>query len=409
MKPCVLAFVYDILDYKGGAIMGSWFSNLHIRKTEKIGREVVCDCIIDILAKKKYILADYVEDADIAVAVVDAQNGQWMTICSGVLAHDDPDSCKDVASQFSAKLHADVMGIACFDSDYLYLNLHNADEGTDAWIGIGAGKEIGITRRNNVNAWKKKVEDYPVFSTAVKGTYICADDFLTAGEGCLELRAEQARLSLDNLKNSLFQQDTCYLYFRQEEEICNTGPDLRICYMDYAVPCFAGKENSVTFLNVGDEFSGLSVYFLGSYVEHEEIVFSDIRLVHPQQSFMDLQLKKIQLPDGRWAYYSHIPDILMPPGVRGRMLPEKRRQMEMDRMRKISFVPHGNPHKMLDVTVVIVPDGKPVNQAEWNIWYSYGSKEEFIKHHNKIWKRVRALGEDPNQCLPLLRIEDFET
>ena len=33
--------------------MGSWFSNLHIRKTEEITRESVCNCIKDSLAEKK--------------------------------------------------------------------------------------------------------------------------------------------------------------------------------------------------------------------------------------------------------------------------------------------------------------------------------------------------------------------
>ena len=300
------------------------------------------------------------------------------------------------------------MGIACFDSDYLYLNLINADESVDAWIGIGAGKELGITRRNNVTAWKKKVADYPAFSAAVKGTYICADEFLTVTDSCLGLPTEQGGISLDYLKDTSLRQDAFLLYFRKAEESRSAGPNIQICYMRYAVPCFDGQENSVSFLNDGNEFCGLSVYFLGPFVEHEEITFSNIRLGYLRDSFRDLELKKIQLSDGQWAYYSHIPDILMPPGIRGRMKPEKRYQLEQERMRKISFVPHGNPRKMLDVTVLIIPDGNPDNQAKWNIWHQHGSKEAFINWHNKIWKKVRAFETDPNQLLPFLKLEDFD-
>lgn len=388
--------------------MGSWFSNLHIRKTEALSKEQICNCVAGFLHEQGYTSVEKMQEADVAVAVIEPRNSQWISICSEIFAHDDPGSCKAVAVPLSSRLHTDVLGIACFDSDYLYLNLINADENADAWIGIGAGKEIGITRRNNLTAWKKKVADYPAFSAAVKETYICADEFLAATDGCLGLLTEQGGISLVYLKDTSLQQDAVLLYFRKAEESRSAGPNIQICYMNHAVPCFAGKENSVVFLNDGNEFCGLSVYFMGPFVEHEEITFSNIQLGYLRVPFRDLELKKIRLSDGQWAYYSHIPDILMPPGVRGRMKPEKRYQLQQERMRKISFVPHGNPRKMLDITVLIIPDGNPDNQAKWNIWHQHGSKEAFINWHNKIWKRVRAFETDPNQLLPFLKLEDFD-
>ena len=143
-------------------------------------------------------------------------------------------------------------------------------------------------------------------------------------------------------------------------------------------------------------------------VQHEEITFSDVKIEGFRQQPIDIELKKTQLSDGRWTYYYHDSEIVIPPGVPRKMKPEKRYWLEMERVRKISFIPHGNPRKMLDVTIVIVPDENPDNQAEWNVWHQYGSKEEFIKHHNRIWKRVRVVEEDPNQCLPLLKQKDFE-
>lgn len=389
--------------------MGSWFSNLHIRKTEEITRERVCGCIKDTLTAKKYTPVDCAEDADVSVAVLIAPNSNWISICSQAHAHDDPDSCKSIASPLSAQLHTDVMGIACFDSDYLYLNLINVDESVDAWIGIGAGKEIGITRRNNVAAWKKKVADYPTFSAAVKGTYVCADEFLFEAESCLGLTAEQGGISLDYLNDTSLQNDAMFLYFRQEEDASVTGPNLRTWFINSTFPCFDGKENHIYFLNVGDEFRGVSICFLGSYVEREEIVFSDVRLtMFGGQPLMDLALNKIKLPNGEWAYHCHVPNLLMPEGVRGRMTWQKRYRQEEERAHALRFVPHGNPRKMLDVTILIIPDGNPDNQAKWNIWHQHGSKEAFINWHNKIWKKVRAFETDPNQLLPFLKLEDFD-
>lgn len=388
--------------------MGSWFSNLHVRKSEALSKEKICNCVTGFLTEQGYTSVESIQEADVTVAVVAPQNSQWISICSEMFAHDDPDSCKAVAMPLSSRLQTDILGAACFDSDFLYINLINAEENVDAWVGIGAGKELGITRRNNLTAWKKKIANYPAFSAAVKNEYICADEFLAEAECALDLPAEQGCVSLDYLQDTSFQQNTTLLFFQQEQGARRAGPQLQICYMRYAVPCFDGRENSVSFINEGDAFSGLYVYFLGPYVQHEEITFSEVRIERFQQPPIAMDLNKIQLSDGQWAYCYQDSEIMIPPGVPKRMKPEKRYQLERERMCKISFIPHGNPRKMLDITVVVAPNGNPDNQAKWNIWQQYGSKEAFIKHHNKIWKRVRAFEEDPNQCLPLLKQEDFE-
>lgn len=388
--------------------MGSWFTNYQIRKTDTVTRDSVCGGIKDYLAGRKYTLVENETDADVAVAVIATQNSEWITVCSPALAHDDPASCKSVAAPLSAQFHTDVMGIACFDSDYLYLNLINTDEEVDGWIGIGSGKEVGITRRNKVTPWKKKVTDYITFANAVKGMYACADLFLAEVEASLRLPVEQGMASLEGLEDTSIQQEAVLLYFRQEEGASAKGPDLRIVYMRFAVPCFDGRKNEVFLLNLGDEFTGMSVYFLGPYVEHEEITFSQITLGRMRQPWMELSPMKIQLSDGQWAYHCHVPDILIPPGIPQRMAKTKRYEMERERIRVLSFVPHGNPRKMLDITVVVIPDGQPETQAVWNIWRPHGSKEKLIKKHNSIWKMVRAMGEDPAECLPLLKLEDFD-
>ena len=388
--------------------MGSWFSNLHIRKTETVTGESVCEYIKALLEQKKYTLVECAQDADATIAVTDVPNSQWISICSQAFAHDDPETCKAVAAPLSAQLHTDVLGIACFDSDYLYLNLINTEEAADAWVGIGAGKEVGITRRNNLTAWKKKVADYTAFSAAAKCGYPCAEEFLSAAAGCLGLSADQGCASLDCMQDTGLHAHGRFLYFRQEEGAEQNGPGLEIWNFRYAVPCFDGRENSVSFLNAGQAFRGLSVYFLGPYVEHEEIRFTDVRLEGLHQMPMELALKKVQLPDGQWSYHCHVPEIQIPPGIPRRTKPENRYLQQMERMRKIVFVPHGDPRAMLDITVVIAPDRNPDHQARWNIWQPHGSKEAFIKHHNNIWKRVRAYETDPNQCLPLLNPEDFK-
>lgn len=388
--------------------MGNWFSNLHIRKTETLTTEHVCDSIREILSEKNYTVAACAQEADMVAAVLDPRDSQWISVYSQILAHDDPESCKAFAAPLSAKLHTDVLGIACFDSDYLYLNLINTEENADAWIGIGSGKDVGISRRNNLTAWKKKVTDYSGFPAAVKGEYVCAEDFLPTAANHLNLPTVQSCASLESMQEPACQQRAIFLYFRQEPGACHRGGELEIHNRRYAVPCFHGRKNSISVLNTGEAFCGLWIYFLGPYVEQEEIIFSDVKLERFGQPPMALLPNKVQLPDGQWSYCCHIPELPVPPGIPRRVKPENRYWLEKERVLTLSFIPKGNPQKMLDITVVIVPDGSPDHCAKWNIWEPHGSKGAFIKHHNKIWKQVQAFETDPAQCLPLLKEEDFE-
>lgn len=388
--------------------MGSWFSNLHIRKSELATREAVCDCITKMMAERMCSPVNNEQEADYTVAVVETQSSKWISVYSGAYAHDDPLSCKEVATPFSAQLHTDVMGISCFDSDYLYLNLINTNEEADAWVGIGAGKEIGITRRNNLTAWKKKVQDYPAFSEAIKSTYICADDCLPEIKDFLGLDVEQASADQEHLQETAFAKDVQYLFYRQEEGAARNGPHLRLWYGHKStLPCYDGMENDISILNTGDEFYGVSIYFMGSFVENEEVTFSNVKWKCLDQPSIDIELKKLQLPDGQWAYCCHDPEFLFPPKVPKRLTDEKRHHMEHQRMRTLYFIPHGDPRKMLDVTIVIVPDGFPENRFEWNIWRPYGSKEEFIKFYNNINKRILRFTGNPADCLPLLKKAEY--
>ena len=72
------------------------------------------------------------------------------------------------------------------------------------------------------------------------------------------------------------------------------------------------------------------------------------------------------------------------------------------------FVPHGNHRKILDITVVLVPDKNPEGQTGWNVWHGWGSKKAFIEHYNAIWDERRARSSNPDTLPPILREEDFD-
>ena len=124
--------------------------------------------------------------------------------------------------------------------------------------------------------------------------------------------------------------------------------------------------------------------------------------VDNQIESIPIELKKVQLSDGQWAYYYHDPGYKIPSKVDERLPMMKRMRLESEHSIIIRFVPHGNPRKILDITVVLVPDKNPQGQTGWNVWHQFGSKEAFIKFHNDNWSKL------PNCEHLLLREEDFD-
>lgn len=385
--------------------MGSWFSNLHIRKKDLVTREAVVSCIGDIMARRGYETAASESDADGTVTVISTAEGQWISVFSEQLAHDDSDSCKAIAMPISEQLCTDVLGISCFDSDYLYLNLLNAAEQTDAWVGIGNGKDIGIDRRTGVTAWKKKVADYPAFSAAAKQKYVCAEEFLTQAEPSLGLPAVQGMVT--HADADLLEK-TESLYFRMKEDpAIPESPILELCRYDEGIPCLADRCSKLNIFSVGTEACGLSVYLSGPGVEDGTLTFSDVYLGSIVQQ-QPITLEKMQLSDGQWAYGYSDPGFPIPAGPPKRLKGEKQWLLMVKNAIVLKFIPRGDSRKTLDITVTVLPDHCPEGQARWNVWESWGSKGAFIAYHNKLWKKVRAFESDENQCLPLLKEEDFD-
>lgn len=382
--------------------MGNWFSNIHIRNNGKLTQTAVTDALIHILSKKGYRITEDPETASGQITCFLPEESSWITLWGDCLAHDDSDSCAEIASPLSALLHTDVLGIACFDSDYLYLNMINADEQSNGWIGIGAGKDIGITRRNSLSSWKKKVIDYAGFSAKAKQKYIVADSFLQDAAVNLGMCFEQSAFSGEYTDKA----PITTLYFVRTLDAESSWKVQLEHYTQY-FPCFMDQESIISAVNLGAPGTGLSVYFTGSYAENQEITFSDVK-VCCQDTSIAVQLTREKLNDGQWAYAYHAPDFIIPPGAPKRVKKEKRAKMEYERRICVFFTPQGNPRKTLDITVAFVPHENPQGGTQCNIWHQYGSKKAFIEHYNKIWKRVRAIEGDSDQCMPYLKEEDFD-
>lgn len=388
--------------------MGSWFSNIHIRKHQTATEETVEKFLREYLTAQNYLPVESKSDADGAVAIVAGAACPWISVYSDLLPFEEPGKHAEIAASISTELHTDVLGISCFDSDYLYLNLINAADQTNAWIGIGSASGLGIKRRSGLSSWKGKVSDFSAFSEGAKKKYIFAEEFLTEAEPCLGLPAIRSSASYECLSDFDLDKEAKCFYFKLPDEMKTGEPVKLVSFLNSCSSCFLDKPSVVNCVNVGGESRGLSVYFLGSYVEKDEITFSDVCFVRENNRDVPIALSKTQLPDGQWAYCFHDPGFRIPPKADDRLPLVKRVRMRSERSIVVRFVPHGNPRKILDITVVLVPDKNPEGLIGWNVWHHWGSKKAFIDHYNGGWDKIRQTCQNPDVSFPILREEDFD-
>ncbi|MBR4033606.1 MAG: hypothetical protein IKJ04_02255, partial [Clostridia bacterium] len=147
--------------------MGSYFANLFVKAKDA---NIITEKISEFYASSGIIPCDR-ENADIEIALFSPENSDWTSVCSDAFTHTD---ILNLANPLSVAANTDVISVACFDSDYLFLNLINPADSTDAWLNIGKSYEIKAPRRSNITAWKNKVRDYESFKLAAKEKHVCA-------------------------------------------------------------------------------------------------------------------------------------------------------------------------------------------------------------------------------------------
>ncbi len=384
--------------------MGSWFSNIHVRKREGLAAEKVCEGFVQAMQQQGYECVSSAEDADGTLIIVDSESSGWFSVYSNLISFEAPKEFVEIAKPLSAQLHADVMGIADFDSDFLYMNLINTAEKVNAWAAAGHPFALGLMRLANWRAWKKKVSDIEKFKRSFCTKHVFAEDVLYEIEDCLCLPSAYSAASFEDLEEFGTDAEGMKLYFKLTAMAQEDQPPKLIFSSKPLEHCYLETASMLSVLNNGRASKGLSVYFIGPYVEHDEITFSDVRFwkhnaEDADREYTSAELTKVQLQDGQWAYYYHAPDFVLPPKVDERLPMQRQMDLQSERSISLQFTPHGNKRKLLDITVVIVPDANRAGQTAWNVWQEYGSKAEYIRVYNeRMSSDVR---------LPM-RIEEFD-
>ncbi len=172
--------------------MGAFFINLHVRKNETADVGSVKDEFAEYLKDKGYQMTENGDDADGTAYIYTSGNSDWITVFSDALEIGDEQTFAEILHPFSKALNTDALAVACVDSDFLFMNLINDGDGTDAWANVGYVEELGIRRRSNLNAWKNKVSDFDAFESAMKEQYVFAEESLKTLEDGANLPMFQA-------------------------------------------------------------------------------------------------------------------------------------------------------------------------------------------------------------------------
>lgn len=353
--------------------MGNSFNNINIRKTADIGLNEVKNSVCGVLRECGFALAENSSESDGSCIILHGKDSVWYTVCSDLLSFESPDDFMKPANAFSAELNTDVMGIACFDSDLLYLNLINCNDKTNAWAGVGSFSEFGIKRRNNFSAWRNKVTDIDEFTRCIRKKRVFAEEVLDDVAPLLLLPALQSGISFADCDIADI---SAWLYFKKTEESKIAPLPSFSMYQASNLAFRPNERKYVSFLNDGGDSQGVHVYFLGDYVEKDEITFSDVRV-----GKISVELEKVQLSNGKWAFTAHCPDIKIP-SISKRLKGKSLIKAQEENCITVCFAPHGNQRKVLDITVVLIPEKNWDGQCFYYAWRGYSSKLEYIRENN---------------------------
>lgn len=383
--------------------MGAFFNNLHIRKNETADVGSVKNEFTEYLKSKGYQLMENGDDADDTAYIYTSDNSDWITVFSDVLEIGDEQTFAEILHPFSKALNTDALAVASADSDFLFMNLINDGDGTDAWARVGSAAGTGIRRRSNLSAWKNKVSDFDAFKSAMKEQYVFAEESLKALEDGANLPVFQATACSEIADELAKEGELVTVYLKcpetEEKELPKFFYGISDCILD------VDHQYKVSVLNKGGKSKGVEVVILGDFIKNNEITFSDTFLSYgkyEKRKDFAVTLERGKLPTGEDVLYAVCPDIPIQPKVPENLSWKKTSDLEWERSICFWFTPHGSKRKILDLGIVMMPLENPIDgQYLYRTWQWHGSKLACIESLNKLHKESNKHGAnfellDPN-------------
>ncbi|MGN0160994.1 MAG: hypothetical protein ACI4AQ_06375 [Lachnospiraceae bacterium] len=371
--------------------MGMDFNNIHIRKNEKYDAKVLKQALVEWMKNKGYEQVQSTDDCDVTTVIYDGADSPWVSVSSDIMQYKDAEDVGAQTEFFSSLFQTDVLAAACYDSDYLWMNYVNVSDDTDAWVNVGRVYGMKKLRPSKLSSWKNKVTDYKQFSAIMRGKYVLAEEALYSAAPLIGMKECQVCLDssvVDDLEiYGIKPGDLEPMYFVLEEK---EGTEKELPKLQatayYCAPWLVGETYRFDVYNLGGKSKGIGVLFYGDYVENDELTFEDVALEwdiyvkNGTRKSIPITLEKVKLNDGTTGLYWEDRDFRIPEKVNKDLPFQQYLKKLYSKEFGVRFTVQGNPKKVLDIKIVIIPLENPENGQE--CWYAYrlaGSKEEFIQ------------------------------
>ncbi len=378
--------------------MGLFFSNIHIKKNERFSSDALIAMLKQQMAEKGHIEQKNPDEAEIEICVCDPEGSAWVTVASDYYNFDDAESTKAAAFPFSEKFGTDVIAAICVDSDFLMMNLINSKKGLDGWI--NAGNFYGPKpRRTSLAPWKNVVSDYEKFSGIMKKEQVFAEDALYESAELLGMTAEQCALQ-PNGEAISDKASLTTLYFSSNGSEKKELPRFKINGFSL-VSCKFGQNQVVFVNNLGGRSKGVAVMFWGGFVENDDLIIENVTFESDcgskKRKIVPITLKKIECKNGEIALYWEDKNFNIPKAVDPSVPTMKKMQLEFEKQFGVRFFVSGNPRKLLDVKVSIIPlENYQDGSDTWFVYRYAKSKRAYIEQNNHTWRYDSEMQLDPD-------------
>ena len=370
--------------------MGMFFSNIHIRKNERFSLDEFKKMLVADMKKEGYTLLESDEEADVSVVIYAPEKSEWVSVASDCYNFNTAKDTKAAALPISEKFGTDVLAAACYDSDYLMMNLINATDGTDGWVNVGSMYGMRLPRRTRISPWKGKVTDIEKFKSIIKEKDAFAEDVFYSSAQLLGMAADQCFLDTNHADE--FDETALIRFsFSLPEGMQKELPRLRIEHFSL-MPCRMGKSNCEFVTNKGGRSKGVGIMFVGDYLENDQLTIENVTFESDfgsdNRKITPIKLEKTKNANGQTVLYWEDKNFRIPPAVDPAIPAMRRHELEYKRQFGVRFTVQGNPRKILDVKFFIIPlENRQKGSACWYCYMYSGTKERFIENHNRTWKK----------------------
>ncbi|MBQ8983906.1 MAG: hypothetical protein IJ079_10005 [Lachnospiraceae bacterium] len=359
------------------------------------------------MLSKGYILQQGKEDSDVQISIYAPKDSDWVTVASEDFQFIDDNDTKKIGTILSETFQTDVLAVSCVDSDYLFMHLLNVSDQTDGWINIGRPYSGKLPRRTGLIPWKNKVSDYEKLKSISKQNYTFAEEALLETGALLGLQKEQCIYEPDHAEDTE-QELVTNLYYSLPESSHKDLPRLKIDRFTLT-PCVIGRSKCVFVSNKGGKSKGIAIEFVGDYIKDDSLIIENVTFESDygseRRKITPIELKKVKASSGNWVLYWEDKDFVIPPAVNRALPPAKYNRLEYEREFGVRFTVKGNPRKVLDVTVFIIPLENTQKGSDcWFVYRHSRTKAQYIEDYNNSVRRNQTIVLDEE----LLKSEDYD-